>query len=56
MPERLPLAFAALKLSLTYHQVRAKVLRGEIRGGCDEHGRYYVEAQEIERLREKAVA
>jgi hypothetical protein len=37
------LAEAALALGLTYHQVRALVLRGELRGGRDRSGRYYVE-------------
>lgn len=41
--EPVSLAEAALALHLTYHQVRALVLRGELRGGRDRSGRYYVE-------------
>jgi hypothetical protein len=37
------LAEAALALGRTYHQVRAMVLRGELGGGRDRTGRYYVE-------------
>jgi hypothetical protein len=37
------LAEAALALGRTYHQVRALVLRGELRGGRDRAGRFYVE-------------
>ncbi len=47
--QRLTLAEAALELRLTYHQVRAMVLRGTLKGGRDELGRYYVEARAIPR-------
>jgi len=50
---RLPLADAALRLQLTYHQVRALVLRGTLRGGRDELGRFYVEAQAVRQLQRK---
>jgi hypothetical protein len=39
----IPMAEAALALGLTYHQVRALVLQGKLRGGRDRSGRYYVE-------------
>ncbi len=39
---RLPLSEAALRLGLTYHQVRERLLRGELPGGRDEFGRFYV--------------
>ena len=45
----LSLARAALRLSLTYHQVRALVLKGELRGGQDDNGRFYVEAADLDR-------
>ena len=52
---RIPLADAALRLSLTYHQVRALVLRGALKGGRDEHGRFYVDADDVRRfLRRKS--
>ena len=38
-----PLAEAALALGRTYHQVRALVLRGDLQGGRDRTGRYFVE-------------
>jgi hypothetical protein len=49
MADQLSLARAALRLSLTYHQVRALVLRGDLRGGQDASGRFYVEAEDVER-------
>ena len=39
----LPLAEAALSLGLTYHQVRALVLKGALKGGRDRNGRFFVE-------------
>ncbi len=42
MEERLSIAQAALRLGLTYQQVRAKLLAGELEGGEDERGRFYV--------------
>ena len=50
---RLSLADAALRLQLTYHQVRALVLRGALRGGRDELGRFYVDAQALRQLERK---
>ena len=47
---RLSLADAALRLQLTYHQVRALVLRGALRGGRDELGRFYVDARALQRF------
>jgi hypothetical protein len=47
--EQLSLARTALRLRLTYHQVRAMLLRGELRGGQDPNGRYYVDASDVER-------
>jgi len=55
MSDRMPLAAAALKLSLTYQQVRTLLLRGHLGGGRDEFGRFYVHAAEVERFtRERA--
>lgn len=42
MEGRISLSVAALRLGLTYHQVREKLLRGELSGGRDEFGRFYV--------------
>ena len=42
MLTRIPLSVAALRLGMSYHRVREKVLRGEIPGGRDEFGRFYV--------------
>ena len=50
MSEQVPLSEAARRLGLDYQQVRARLLRGEIKGGRDPFGRYFVEALEIERL------
>lgn len=54
MPEQLSLARAALRLRLTYHQVRAMLLRGELKGGQDRNGRYYVDALDVERQAPKS--
>jgi len=40
--DRLSIAQAALRLGLTYQQVRAKLLAGELEGGEDDKGRFYV--------------
>ena len=42
MEQRLSITQAALRLGLTYHQVRAQLLTGELRGGEDDRGRFYV--------------
>ena len=47
MADRLSLAQAALRLGCTYDQVRRMVLRGELAGGQDEAGRWYVVAEAI---------
>lgn len=48
MTDHLSLARTALRLRLTYHQVRSMLLRGELRGGQDENGRFYVESAAVE--------
>ena len=40
--DRLSIAQAGLRLGLTYQQVRAKLLAGELEGGEDDKGRFYV--------------
>ncbi|MDQ2889968.1 MAG: hypothetical protein M3R65_05365 [Gemmatimonadota bacterium] len=42
MNERLSSVQAALRLRLSYQQVRAQLLAGEIEGGEDERGRFFV--------------
>ncbi len=49
----LPLAQAGLLLRRTYHQIRAMLLRGELRGGRDAMGRYYVEADAVRQYRRR---
>jgi hypothetical protein len=41
------LADAALQLELTYQKARGRVLSGELRGGRDAFGRWYVEAKSL---------
>ena len=48
--DRIPLTAAALRLALTYQQVRDKLLRGELRGGRDDNGRLYADRADVERL------
>ena len=50
MIDQLSLARAALRLSLTYHQVRELLLRGRLHGGVDGNGRFWVDASDVERL------
>lgn len=47
METRIPLSTAALRLGLTYHQCRARLLSGELPGGRDEYGRFYVDAKAV---------
>ena len=47
MATRIPLSEAALRLGLTYHQVRQRLFRGELPGGRDQYGRFYVEADAV---------
>ena len=51
--DRIPLADAAYRLSMTYHQARALVLKGELKGGRDEFGRFIVERADLERLKKE---
>jgi hypothetical protein len=48
--DRIPLAEAAFCLKLTYHQVRALVLRGDLEGGQDELGHWFVTREGLQRL------
>jgi len=50
MTTRIPLSEAALRLGLTYHQVRQRVFRGELTGGRDQFGRFYVEVDTLPSL------
>lgn len=43
--QRLSLADYGLREGLTYHQVRARLLRGELKGGRNEFGHFYVEVR-----------
>jgi hypothetical protein len=47
MEKRISLTDAALALGLNYHQCRARVLRGELKGGKDEFGRLYADAKAV---------
>jgi hypothetical protein len=47
MEKRIPLSDAALALGLTYHQCRARVLSGDLKGGKDDFGRLYVDAKVV---------
>ena len=50
MSDHIPLSEGAFRLAMTYHQVRAQVLQGRIKGGKDEFGRFYVDARDLERF------
>ncbi|MEZ4412425.1 MAG: hypothetical protein R2910_05530 [Gemmatimonadales bacterium] len=47
MSTRIPLSEAALRLGLTYHQVRERVFRQELVGGRDQFGRFYIDAESL---------
>lgn len=46
---RLSIAQAALRLGLTYHQVRNRLFCDVLKGGCDEFGRFYIDAADADR-------
>jgi hypothetical protein len=48
-----PLSEAALKLGKTYHQVRAMVLKGDLAGGVDGDGRWFVRVAALRRFERK---
>jgi hypothetical protein len=50
MSDRIPIADAALQLRCTYHVVRRMVLMGELKGGRDSMGHFYVERDDLVRL------
>ena len=43
---RVPLSVGGLRMGLAYCTVRDKIARGELAGGRDEFGRWYVELPE----------
>jgi len=51
---QLPLAVAAHRLGMTYHQVRALVLRGDLTGGQDDQGRWYALGTAVARLQRRS--
>lgn len=48
-----PLSQAAFRLGRTYHQVRAMVLKGNLDGGVDDRGRWFVRVAALRRLERK---
>ena len=50
-PTRLGIMDAALQLRVSYDVVRRLVLVGEIEGGKDEHGRWYVDPSSLDAYR-----
>ena len=46
--ERISLARAATRLGLGYYAARDRVMRGELAGGQDERGRWWVSSQAVE--------
>lgn len=48
MSQPMPLSEAAIRLRLTYHQVRTLVLAGTLKGGRDAFGRFYADADAVE--------
>ena len=52
--EHVPLSVAALELRKTYHRVRELVMLGDLPGGRDEHGHWYVERAALDRAKRDA--
>lgn len=50
-PSRLGIMDAALQLRVSYNVVRRMVLVGQLEGGKDEHGRWYVDAPSLDEYR-----
>jgi hypothetical protein len=50
MTDRVPLSLAALMLRKTYHRVRELVMLGELPGGRDAKGHWYVERAALEQM------
>jgi hypothetical protein len=50
MSGRIPIADAAVRLKMTYQQVRSLVLRRELKGGRDQFGHWYVDAASVTRF------
>jgi hypothetical protein len=44
---------AALKLGVSYWRARDMLLRGDLQGGKDERGRYYVDQTSLNRMRKR---
>lgn len=55
MEKRISLSTAALRLGLSYHQAREKLLRGELPGGQDKSGRFFVLASGARKKQLKSV-
>ena len=47
---------AALQLRISYDVVRRMVLVGQLEGGKDEHGRWYVNASSLDEYRRNSAA
>jgi hypothetical protein len=56
MPKHIPLSEAALRLGLTYDQVRQRLFRKELPGGRDRYGRFYVDADALPAARAEGEA
>jgi hypothetical protein len=50
-PTRLGIMEAALQLRVSYDVLRRMVLVGQLEGGKDEHGRWYVDASSLDEYR-----
>jgi hypothetical protein len=50
-PARLRIMDVALQLRVSYDVVRRMVLVGQLEGGKDEHGRWYVEPSSLDEYR-----
>lgn len=48
--DRIGLARGALMLQRSYHQVMRLVMVGAIKGGQDEHGRWWADAEDVARF------
>ena len=51
-----PLAAAAQRMGMTWHRAWARVLSGALRGRQDESGRWFVSAEDVDRLADQEAA
>ena len=55
-PDTITLATAARLLSVSYQAARNLLLRGQVDGGRDEHGHWWVKARSVQRYAQRRMS